>query len=70
MLGEHDTPITVDLGSCRAIGESLEGVGRTYEWYDAEVKTARPSNDLDALAEMEAWMFGKVDEFKFAEMTI
>jgi len=70
MLDEGDTPIIIDFGSCRAIGESLEGVGRTYEWYDHEVKTASASNDLDALAEMEAWMFVKVDDFKFAEMTI
>lgn len=70
MLDEGDTPIIIDFGSCRANGESLEGVGRTYEWYDHEVKTASASNDLDALAKMEAWMFGKVDDFKFAEMTI
>jgi len=70
MLDEGDTPIFIDFESCRAIGESLEGVGRTYEWYDHEIQTAGPSNDLDALAEMEAWMFGKVDDFKFAEMTI
>jgi serine/threonine protein kinase len=69
MLDEHDTPIIIDFGSCRAMGESLEDVGRTYEWHDDEVQTTSPSNDLDALAEMEAWMFGKVDDFKFAEMT-
>jgi serine/threonine protein kinase len=70
MLDEHETPIIIDFGSCRAKGVSLEDVGRTYEWYDDEVQTASPSNDLHALAEMEAWMFGKVDDFKFAEMTV
>lgn len=70
MLDEQGTPIIIDFGSCRAKRESLEDVGHTYEWYDDGVKTASPSNDLDALAEMRAWMFGKVDEFKFAEMTV
>lgn len=70
MLDERETPIIIDFGSCRAEGESLKGVGRTYEWYDPEVKTAKPSNDLDALVEMQAWMFGKVDDFKFVEMTV
>lgn len=70
IVDEHDTPVIIDFGSCRANGESLRGVGRTYEWYDHEVKIANPSNDLDALAEMEAWMFGRVDDFKFAERTV
>jgi serine/threonine protein kinase len=69
MLDEGDTAIIIDFGSCRPTGESLKGVGRTYEWYDDEAQVASPSNDLDALAEMRAWMFGKDDEFKFVEMT-
>jgi serine/threonine protein kinase len=67
MLDERDTAIIIDFGSCRRIGEDLRGVGRTYEWYDDDIQTARPSNDLDALAEIEALMFGKVDDFKFGE---
>jgi serine/threonine protein kinase len=31
MLDERETPIIIDFGSCRRIGESLRGVGRTYE---------------------------------------
>jgi serine/threonine protein kinase len=69
MLDERDRAIIIDFGSCRRIGESLKGVGRTYEWYDDEVQIASPSNDLNALAEMRAWMFGKDDDFKFVEMT-
>jgi serine/threonine protein kinase len=69
MLEERDMAIIIDFRSCRAMGESLKGAGRTYEWYDDEVKTASESNDLDALAEMEAWMLGKVVDFKFAEMS-
>ena len=68
MLDERDTPIIIDFGSCRAEGECLEDVVRTYEWCDDGVQISRPSNDLDALAEMRAWMFGKVDEFKFVEI--
>jgi serine/threonine protein kinase len=69
MLDERNMPIIIDFGSCRSIGESLQGVGRTYEWYDDQVWTASPSNDIDALAEMRAWMFGQEDEFKFIEIT-
>jgi hypothetical protein len=67
MLDERDTPIIIDFGSCRRDGECLEGVGRTYEWCDDKIQIASPSNDLDALAEMRAWMFGKDDGFKFIE---
>jgi serine/threonine protein kinase len=67
MLDERDIAIIIHFGSCRRRGESLTGIGRTYELYDDEVKIASPSNDLDALAEMEAWMLGKVDDFKFGE---
>jgi serine/threonine protein kinase len=70
MLDERDRAIIIDFGSCRIVGENLEGVGRTYEWYDDGVQTANPTNDLDALAEMRAWMFGQEDEFKFGEMTV
>jgi serine/threonine protein kinase len=54
MLDERDIPMIIDFGSCRRIGDSLQGVERTYEWYDDDVETASPSNDLDALAEMRA----------------
>jgi serine/threonine protein kinase len=67
MLDERGMAIIIDFRSCRRIGESLKGVGRTYEWYDDEVMTARPSNDLDALSEIEAWLLGKVGDFKFGE---
>lgn len=50
-----DEVVIIDLGSCRWVGESLEGVGRTYEWYDAGVGTALPQNDHDALEEMRTW---------------
>jgi serine/threonine protein kinase len=67
MLDERGTAIIIDFGSSRRIGESLKGVRRTYEWYDDEVMIVSPSNDLDALAEIEAWLLGKVDDFKFGE---
>jgi serine/threonine protein kinase len=70
MLDERDSAIIIDFGSCRRIGESLKGAGRTYEWYewyDDDVQITRPSDDLDALAEIEAWLLGKVDDFKFIE---
>lgn len=67
MLDDGDAPKLIDFGSCRPIGASLEGVGRTYEWYDEKTHIASKSNDLDALAEISAWMNGKVGDLKFDE---
>ncbi|KAK0701102.1 hypothetical protein B0T21DRAFT_134482 [Apiosordaria backusii] len=64
---DGDKAIIIDFGSCRRIGESLEGVGRTYEWYDEQVNTAALQNDLDALDEIRTWLGGDLKPFKFAE---
>lgn len=63
----NDTAVIIDFGSCRRQGESLDGVGRTYEWYDDNVQVAVPENDLDALDEMRAWLGDESKEFKFPE---
>ncbi|KAF2425534.1 hypothetical protein EJ08DRAFT_689346 [Tothia fuscella] len=68
MLLHDDTPVIIDFDSCRQIGESLEGVGRTYEWYDEDVQTSPPSNDLDALREIREWLSDDVTkEHQFKE---
>ncbi|KAK3303646.1 uncharacterized protein B0T15DRAFT_486996 [Chaetomium strumarium] len=56
--------VIIDFGSCRRIGASLEGAGRTYEWYDERVKTAFPQNDLDALEEIRIWLGDNSTPFK------
>src|SRR6266566_2121582 len=43
----NDTAVIIDFGSCRRQGEDLEGVGRTYEWYDEAVQVAIPENDFN-----------------------
>lgn len=53
---EDETPIIIDFGSCRAIGHSMENVGRTAEWHDPAVSTSVPSNDTDALYEIAEWL--------------
>jgi hypothetical protein len=55
MYGE-DTLVIIDFDSCRPVGSSLKGVGRTYEWYDESVQYSLPSNDLDALDEIREWL--------------
>lgn len=60
-------PVIIDFGSCRKVGESLDGVGRTYEWYDETVLSSLPKNDLDALREIRVWLFGDSTEFQFQE---
>lgn len=64
---DSDQAIIIDFGSCRRVGESLEDVGRTYEWYDEEVKTAVPDNDLDALEEILIWLGIGSKPFQFVE---
>lgn len=64
---DGDKAVIIDFGSCRRVGESLEDVGRTYEWYDGQVKTALPQNDLDALEEICIWLGNDSKPFKFAE---
>ncbi|KAK3393498.1 hypothetical protein B0H63DRAFT_516685 [Podospora didyma] len=50
--GDDETVFIIDFSSCRRVGESLEDVGRTYEWYDEQVHDALPQSDLDALKEI------------------
>ncbi|KND89403.1 Mitogen-activated protein kinase 8 [Tolypocladium ophioglossoides CBS 100239] len=63
----NDTAVIIDFGSCRRQGESLEGVGRTYEWYDQDVEVATPQNDLNALDEIRAWLGDESKAFQFDE---
>ncbi|CAG8924062.1 unnamed protein product [Penicillium salamii] len=62
---DGDRAIIIDFGSCRKIGESLEDVGRTYEWYDGEVQQSLPENDLKALEEIRIWLGVGSSEFQF-----
>ncbi|KAJ0162185.1 hypothetical protein CTA2_4967 [Colletotrichum tanaceti] len=62
------TWVIIDFGSCRYEGESLDGVGRTYEWFDEAVHSSLPQNDLDALREIRNWLEGAPsDAFQFEE---
>jgi serine/threonine protein kinase len=42
LMLDGNEPVIIDFGSCRRKGASLEGVGRTYEWYDEEVQISLP----------------------------
>ncbi|KAK4182439.1 hypothetical protein QBC35DRAFT_509984 [Podospora australis] len=65
---DGDKAVIIDFDSCRRIGESLEDVGRTYEWYGKQVKTALPQNDLDALEEIRLWLgIDPCKPFQFVE---
>ncbi|KAL4909229.1 hypothetical protein BDW74DRAFT_174431 [Aspergillus multicolor] len=68
MLDEDDTPVLIDFGSCRYVGESLRGTGagRTPYWYDPAVEIAESQNDLDAYDEIRRWLIGDAkEEFLF-----
>jgi len=64
---DGDRVVLIDFDSCRPVGDSLEGVGRTYEWYDENVQISVPKNDLDALAEIRAWLDDDSERFRFDE---
>ncbi|KAK1977354.1 serine/threonine-protein kinase [Colletotrichum cereale] len=64
---DRDTWVIIDFGSCRYTGASLDGVGRTYEWYDEAVQTSLPQNDLDALREIRKWLDGAPADLQFKE---
>jgi len=68
MLDTNLTWILIDFVSCRKIGESLEGVKRTYGWYDPAITTTTEQNDWDTLAELKVWLLGiLVHDFIFIE---
>lgn len=65
---DKDTSIIIDFDSCRPVGESLEEVGRTFEWCDESVQLSLPSNDLDALYEIREWLSDNSSKsFKFKD---
>jgi hypothetical protein len=64
---DGDRVVLIDFDSCRPVGDSLEGVGRTYEWYDENVQLSVPKNDFDALAEIRAWLGDDSETFRFDE---
>ncbi|KAL4957021.1 kinase-like domain-containing protein [Aspergillus filifer] len=64
MFDEDDNPVLIDFGSCRRMGEHLYETrcGRTPYWYDPEVETAEPKNDLDAFEELKLWLVGGLEQ--------
>ncbi|KAK1974625.1 serine/threonine-protein kinase [Colletotrichum cereale] len=65
---DGSTWVIIDFGSCRYEGQSLVGVGRTYEWFNEAVQTSLPQNDLDALCEIRNWLEGaRPEAFRFKE---
>ncbi|PTB69400.1 kinase-like protein [Trichoderma citrinoviride] len=67
MIDEHGSPILIDFGGLCRVGESLRTVKRTYGWYDEAVTEANKQGDIDALAEIEAWLFDAPEDLRFSE---
>ena len=66
MFKEDGTLVINDFGSCRKVGESLQGVPRTHGWHDPDVQAALEKNDLDAFTELRTWLIGlSADNFLF-----
>ncbi|KAK1246250.1 hypothetical protein MKX08_000052 [Trichoderma sp. CBMAI-0020] len=62
-----NVPVIIDFGSCQKEGKSLEGIGRTYEWFDERVQLSLCKNDFDALEEIRIWLADDPKEFQFNE---
>ncbi|KAJ5159178.1 uncharacterized protein N7500_008829 [Penicillium coprophilum] len=62
---DGDGLVIIDFGSCRPIGESMEGSGGTYEWYDEKTQLSLPENDLNALEEIRIWLGDDSRDFQF-----
>lgn len=67
MLDRDESPVIIDLGELCRVGDALEHTKRTRGWHDESVTHSAKENDLDALAELEVWLFGSVGDFRFAE---
>jgi len=66
MFKEDGRLAIIDFGSCRKVGESLQGVPRTHGWHDPDIQTALEKNDLDAFTELQNWLIGlSADNFLF-----
>lgn len=65
MLDDDDIPIIIDFDSCLPFDSSLATAKRTPGWYDPEVLTSNPKNDWDAVSEIEAWLHGSPEAYKF-----
>ena len=69
--GKSTTPpvtlVLVDFDSCRPTGTSLRETKtrRTHGWHDATVATAQADSDLNALAEVRAWLFGDITQLRW-----
>lgn len=65
MFDENECPVLIDFGGVCRSGASLKYTKRTIGWHNENVSNASRSNDLDALAELEAWLFGSVQDLQF-----
>ena len=51
------TSVTIDLDSCRPVGEGLERVGQTFELYDESIQLSLLSNDwMDCTRFESGWV--------------
>jgi serine/threonine protein kinase len=57
MLDRNESPVIIDLGELCRVGDPLEHTKRTRGWHDESATHAAKENDLDALAELEVWLF-------------
>ncbi|KAK4866235.1 hypothetical protein LT330_008576 [Penicillium expansum] len=65
IMFDGDELVIIDFGSCRPIGDSIEGSGGTYEWCDQKVQLSLPGNDLNALEEIRIWLGDDSRDFQF-----
>ena len=65
MMDVDELPVLIDFGSTCQLGSALAHIKRTVGWHDERVLSALKTNDLDAVDEMETWLFGEVEGLRF-----
>ncbi|PYH99027.1 hypothetical protein BO71DRAFT_446888 [Aspergillus ellipticus CBS 707.79] len=55
-----NTPVIIDLDSCRGVGDSLRETDtkQTHQWHDPRVEVAVEKNDWDAVEELRICLLG------------
>ena len=68
MLDDDNNPIITNFNNCYPNGQELEGIGGIQPWANEGIKTALPSNDLNALWDIwEQLSDSSIKNFKFKE---
>lgn len=65
VFDKNDKAVIIDFDSCLPFGSALGTVKRTPGWFNPESEKSGPENDLNAISEINAWLHGAVEKYRF-----